>query len=250
MPDLRITKVKLKDATQTTLLYRQYKKDIIQLYDKFGEQLGKQLPMLNIRQDGIQRQLGLLFDNTSEATIYAGAPRIIEKNITLAYKSGKRKAATNPRIVRNSIIIPISSNMMDKKIIEDLKARNFSRVVKATEDMKTDMMRVFSEDLLQGKGINQITKDLMDNITDISRARAQVIARTETAFAHNNAISKTYQAEGIEQWQWLATLGVNCCETCIANHGQIFNWGDPQPPSPHPNCLCSILPVIKKEKKT
>jgi len=246
MVDLKLPTRKLIDATHTQGLQLRYRRDITNLYNQFKKDILPRLGLLNLKQEGILRNLGVTFDHSSEITIYAHAPRIIDKNINLSYRAGKRRATTNNRLTRNNIVISMSLTMMDKRIIEDLKTRNFSLVVKATEDMKTSMLRVFSEDITQGKGIQEITRNLMDNITDISHARAEMIARTETAFSYNNAISKTYQAEGIEQWQWLATLGVNCCEVCIGNHGEVFNWGDPQPPSPHPNCLCTILPVIKE----
>jgi len=129
------------------------------------------------------------------------------------------------------------------RAIEDLNTRNLGLVTKMTEDMKANLLGIMTDGIKQGMGTNEIAKNISNQI-GIDSARAKTIARTEIAYSYNTAISETYQKAGISQWQWLATLGYYCCDICQENHGQVFDWGDPEPPE-HPNCLCTIYPVVE-----
>jgi SPP1 gp7 family putative phage head morphogenesis protein len=120
--------------------------------------------------------------------------------------------------------------------------------VGATEDMKAGMLRVMSEGIQQNKGTLEIARNMSNEVTDIGKKRAILIARTEISKSYNSAISKTYQTAGIEKWQWLAAMGENTCDICADRHGEVFNWGDAQPPE-HPRCLCTIYPVVDVEFK-
>jgi SPP1 gp7 family putative phage head morphogenesis protein len=138
-------------------------------------------------------------------------------------------------------------SIFDQFAIEDLKTRNLGLVTKLTEDMKVDLLRIMTDGMNQGQNPTVIARDISKGIEDISRPRAEVIARTEIAYSYNTAKADSYKKAGIEQWQWLAALGYNCCEECTANHGEVFDWNDPLPPL-HPNCLCTIYPIIPGEE--
>jgi hypothetical protein len=81
--------------------------------------------------------------------------------------------------------------------------------------------------------------------------RAAMIARTETQFAANHGALVGYAASGVvEQKAW---VGEDPCEDCEENiaEGAIgmddeFPSGDDAPPA-HPNCKCSIVPVVDLE---
>lgn len=84
--------------------------------------------------------------------------------------------------------------------------------------------------------------DLMDN-----PSRAVTIANTEMARAMSVASVDSYQEFGVEQVEW---IGVEPCDICQENEdagaidfGSEFPSGDTEPPA-HPNCRCSIGPVI------
>ena len=78
-------------------------------------------------------------------------------------------------------------------------------------------------------------------------ARAFVIARTEISRGLNVAANDNYKDLGVEEVEWLA---LEECEICAENAdsdpvpvGSEFPSGDTEPPA-HPNCRCTIAPVI------
>lgn len=83
-----------------------------------------------------------------------------------------------------------------------------------------------------------------------SGARAQTIARTETATAQGKASLQAYSSNGYEGKRWL-TAGNALDEDCNGNEAQgaialrdAFASGHDAPPA-HPNCLCVLLPVYE-----
>jgi len=253
--ELRLPHAKIRDATHTATLRMGYRNKLIGLYERFDEQLKPSLQRMLDRnivrifrefadvKPGFTKDFSERLNSIADYTIYAGAPKIINEHITLGYRAGKQRAVSNPRIIK-SIRIDPKLSIYDNRVIEDLKARNFSLITKLTEDMKTDLLRVMTDGIKHGDGTTKIAKDISESITTISRSRAETIARTEIAYSYNTAISETYKKADITQWQWLATLGTTCCEECAALHGQVFDWTDEQPPL-HPNCLCTIYPVVE-----
>lgn len=234
--------------THTGLLQRGYKTKLIEMYDKFNNKLSTSLNRLFNRSDtsGYIKEAGEKIDRYTDGIIYAESPGIIDHYITQGYHRGKINAANNPRLKRNSIIIPSKLSIYDNRAIEDLKNRNLGLVTKLTIDIKSDILRIITDDIREGKGIQDIGRDITKTISDISRTRAERIARTELAYSYNTAMAESYKKAGIEEWQWMATLGTTCCEECAELHGEVFNWNNPQPPL-HPNCNCSIYPVVINE---
>lgn len=243
--DLRISNKPVRDATHTGNIQKRYLKELYGLYLGFQSRFEPSLDrLLNRTGDtGYLREFREKLDVYSDAAIYAGAPKIIEKNTKASYIRGKDNAVNDPRLVVNSIRIPSELSRLDNLMINDLRERGFSLVTKLTEDMKTELMRVMSEDIRAGEGIPKMTRDILDAIPELTRSKAQTITRTETSYSYNTARAETYKQAGIKEWQWLSTLGERACEECIARHGEVYDWSEPVPPA-HPNCLCTHRAVV------
>lgn len=105
--------------------------------------------------------------------------------------------------------------------------------------------------LAEGKRQGLSIQDMADSISDVidSPARALTIATTEVSRAVNTSAQTRYQEAKLTKNQW---MGIDPCDTCAMNDGEIveigapFASGDTQPPA-HPNCLCTLLPVISNE---
>jgi len=228
----------MRDATHTTRLQNTYYKQLIALVNQFRTNLQPTMTRLFNRnkEPGFIRAVNDRLNAQANGTIIIGAPTIIKKNITQAYIKGKKTASGNMRIKNNSIMIPFELSPLDHRVIDDLRVRNMGFVTKMTEDMKTDLLRVVSEGVQQQQSTEDIIRAINQRIPEITRSRAETIARTEISFSYNNAISESYRDIGIEKWQWLAALGYHCCDECIARHGNVYDWTDERPPL-HPNCL-------------
>jgi SPP1 gp7 family putative phage head morphogenesis protein len=86
--------------------------------------------------------------------------------------------------------------------------------------------------------------NMLNTINDPQRA--QTIAVTEMSRALNTSAMNSYKEYGVEKVEWLA---LEPCDDCEENDGEVraidedFPSGDTEPPV-HPNCRCTILPVI------
>jgi SPP1 gp7 family putative phage head morphogenesis protein len=102
-----------------------------------------------------------------------------------------------------------------------------------------------ADGLSRGLSIDEIASSLKDVINN--PAKALSIAMTETSRATNFGAQNRYREANILKNQW---SGIDPCPECAMNDGEIVGVGDPfasgdtQPPA-HPNCLCTLLPVIE-----
>jgi len=103
--------------------------------------------------------------------------------------------------------------------------------------------------------IDNVVEDMRAGNVDQAMSRSELIARTETIRAFNEAARRRFIAYGITQYRFHANLGA-CTEPkrladgtiveggCEQLHNQIFDVNDTvhRPPI-HPLCRCTILPV-------
>ena len=108
-----------------------------------------------------------------------------------------------------------------------------------------DNLRIGQTAQKTGKEIEQYLADTLgDEFADPSRALT--IALTETSRAVNQASMDRYRESQIDQVEW---LGIDPCEICADNDGETVTIGDTFPsgddaPPAHPNCVCTLLPVL------
>lgn len=98
------------------------------------------------------------------------------------------------------------------------------------------------------------TQELMESIMamgDFGEARAEMIARTELAFAHVAGNLEGWRTSGVvEKKQWI--VGAGCCDECaeldkeIVDLDEEFSSGDDGPPA-HPNCRCDVVAFVEGE---
>ncbi len=78
--------------------------------------------------------------------------------------------------------------------------------------------------------------------------RTDMIARTEVSASSNFGAIEGYKQAGVEKHQWAVVDPQD--EDCKEDEGAIVKIGDAfpsgaiQPPDPHPNCMCTTLPVF------
>jgi SPP1 gp7 family putative phage head morphogenesis protein len=134
-------------------------------------------------------------------------------------------------------------NPLDQRALADLYTRNLNQIENINQNVKNQLLIMIESSIRQHEGIDKIARDIKNKIPEITAPRAKVIARTELAHAYNVAISNSYQSAGIKQWQWLSALAETTCQDCQNLHGQVFDFGEPEPHL-HPNCLCTEYPIV------
>lgn len=94
--------------------------------------------------------------------------------------------------------------------------------------------------LASGDSWRQLRKTLQNSV-ELSKSRAQTVARTEMAAAMVEGSKLRYEAEGIEQVQWQAVGSSRTCGYCAPRHGKVYRLGEVVAPA-HPNCRCTVTP--------
>jgi len=127
-------------------------------------------------------------------------------------------------------------------------ARTWSGVLvkRMNEETVNRLAQVIGDGIQNKRGIPGLTRDLKKEFTDMSRYRAETIARTET----NNALSQAFLDRGkemdIEAKEWIVTDPCPICEENAAEGikplDHVFSSGQTRPPA-HPRCLCSLAPA-------
>lgn len=117
-------------------------------------------------------------------------------------------------------------------------------------DAKKILTRTISVGIEEGKGIKEIAREVQEKL-NVTRARANTIARTETLGAFRKATDISYRRHEVERVRWLTAARAFACPECQALDGQEFDIDD----VPHVhgetdiNCRCVRVPVKRDIQK-
>ena len=146
-----------------------------------------------------------------------------------------------------------SFDVTNPKVIKWIKART-GELIKSLGDTTLDKLRkTLAEGVANGEKIPSLASRVSAVYDEAKGSRAIKIARTETSAASNNGALQAYDQSGVvKEKEWLRGGGEECdiCDSLEAE-GPIplhssFSGGFDAPPA-HPNCICTILPVIEKD---
>lgn len=97
-----------------------------------------------------------------------------------------------------------------------------------------------------GYTMPEITKAVQE-VTGLAKSKAVTIARTETLRAGNTATLERYARAGVQKVEWLSAQDDRMCEECESLHGTVYDIGEEPDLPVHPNCRCTVVPIIEKE---
>lgn len=126
----------------------------------------------------------------------------------------------------------------------------------ALEQVNTDKLRAtLTEGMEAGETIPELMARVNETYDSFDRYRAEIIARSETSRASNEAALESYRQSGVVQRKvWMTAP--DCCDICaeldgqvVALEGEFFSSdydveGEGQMPPRHPNCRCTVAADI------
>ena len=122
-----------------------------------------------------------------------------------------------------------------------------AKPVKGLNDETREQMRGVIENAIKEKrGVDGLARDVRNQFDDMSKYRSEMIARTETCDALEQAFIDRAHDLGITGKEWVV---FDPCEVCEQNEGtpigidETFPSGHDRPPA-HPNCMCALAPVM------
>lgn len=123
-----------------------------------------------------------------------------------------------------------------------------SQLIRSIPDQELEQVsQLVERGLQEGSSIKDIEKDLIERF-GITRRRAKLIARDQTAKL-NASLTKLRQEQlGVEEYTWQTAGDERVRPTHRANDGKKFKWSSP-PSTGHPgtaiNCRCVAIPVLE-----
>lgn len=183
-------------------------------------------------------------------TIMQNADPVAETAALLTYQHGRKWAdkalsiagVVNPETgERKLFFLPA-----ERRAINKIKQRNLMEIQGMTDELAKRMSRTMVEGFEKRETLNKLTRRVED-VTGFGKARAEVIARTETMRAVNGAAVDRFKEAGVDKVEFLAAWDDRTCDECESLHGKIFDlWGAPDLPI-HPQCRCTLAPVVGEE---
>jgi len=122
--------------------------------------------------------------------------------------------------------------------------------IKGIEETRyNDLAGVLARSVADGLGVDETAKQI-DAMFDKGADWADMVARTETARAVTAGTLDSYADAGVTKVEWLTADGG--CAICgeYESMGPVEmdqGFGDVEGPPAHPNCLCTLLPVVSED---
>ena len=149
---------------------------------------------------------------------------------------------------RAGVIAPfarLSGDIVESVLTYPWSGADFSaRLWENKRALLFNMRQTITQGLIQGMGVAAMSKNLADSLGK-SYVAAERLIRTETAYFHNEADFRAYEAAGVEEYEFMASLNEKTCPVCGALDGKHFRVEDKQEGvncNPmHPNCRCTTV---------
>ena len=131
--------------------------------------------------------------------------------------------------------------------------RNYSaRVWRNTDQLAQMLEDEIEAAFLSGKSVRRMANVIMDRFGVGYRA-AECLVRTETSYVQNQTAARSYEDAGCTEYEILTASDRRTCRRCAGQNGKRYLFtemraGENAPPF-HPNCRCTILPVVGEDKQ-
>lgn len=108
--------------------------------------------------------------------------------------------------------------------------------------LKNDISSLLQTGLIQGRNPNVLARELRRRF-NVKKSDAERLMRTEMARVQIDAQMKSYAANGIDEFEYIACGGSDVCDICKKLDGKVFKVSkmmiSENAPPMHPNCHCS-----------
>lgn len=168
----------------------------------------------------------------------------------VSFTKEKLEGAALEQIQRNAGILgdTIIDNAKTAKTIANSSFKNatFSERIWSQQDLlKNDLYGILSTALIQGRNPREFIPKVRKSF-DVTRYQAERLLRTELTRVRIQAQAESYEANGINEYEYVACGLRDVCPICKILDKQIFKLKDMEPgenaPPMHPNCHCSTAP--------
>lgn len=139
-------------------------------------------------------------------------------------------AGNRPRI---DISIPLEATVAAAKQSHGYLRKHGERFAETSAE-------IVASGLAEGRSTEKMIRDMRDRL-GVVKSRGDVIVRTESLRAYNEASNSFYAQNGVNTVLYYATADDRSCPICAPRGGKIYNRTDIRVPV-HPRCRCYLAP--------
>jgi SPP1 gp7 family putative phage head morphogenesis protein len=132
-----------------------------------------------------------------------------------------------------------ADNLLDN-VSEFVRRRGTERIPGILETTRESINRLIVEGFTSGLGPSEVAASI-EVATAFDAARAELIARTESMLAYNEAALQSFSEFGVDR---VEAIDGDEDEACAERNGQVFSVEDAQAITDHPNGTLDWAPVI------
>ena len=139
-------------------------------------------------------------------------------------------AGNRPRI---DVSIPLEATVAAAKQSHGYLRKHGERFAETTAE-------IVASGIAEGRSTERMIREMRDRL-GVVKSRGDVIVRTESLRAYNEASNSYYAQNGIDQVLYYATADDRSCPICAPRGGKVYNRKDIRVPV-HPRCRCYLAP--------
>ena len=166
------------------------------------------------------------YDRTFHTTIR----RATDHGVDVADSLVGQMAGNRPRI---DVSIPLEATMAAAKQSHGYLRKHGERFAETTAE-------IVASGIAEGRSTERMIREMRDRL-GVVKSRGDVIVRTESLRAYNEASNSYYAQNGIDQVLYYATADDRSCPICAPRGGKVYNRKDIRVPV-HPRCRCYLAP--------
>ena len=139
-------------------------------------------------------------------------------------------AGNRPRI---DVSIPLEATLAAAKQSHGYLRRHGERFAETSAE-------IITSGIAEGRSTTKMITDMRDRL-GVVKSRGEVIVRTESLRAYNEASNNYYAQNGVDTVMYYATADDRSCPICAPRDGKIYKRTDIRVPV-HPRCRCYLAP--------
>ena len=139
-------------------------------------------------------------------------------------------AGNRPRI---DVSIPLEATLAAAKQSHGYLRRHGERFAETSAE-------IITSGIAEGRSTTKMITDMRDRL-GVVKSRGEVIVRTESLRAYNEASNNYYAQNGVDTVMYYATADDRSCPICAPRGGKIYKRTDIRVPV-HPRCRCYLAP--------
>lgn len=168
---------------------------------------------------------------------------LLGKQFTQQFLSVYEVIAIPGETAFNQIDTKVAQQMINQIWCADGKTWS-QRIWDNTDRLREALNEQLISCLVTGKKPSELKKILQEEF-NVSYYRADSLVRTEMSHIQTQAAQKRYTDYGIQEVEVWADEDERRCEVCGKLHQKRYPIGATMPIPAHPNCRCTIIPVVE-----